>query len=82
MRMKEYGATDLRLVIGKRTTMSRSTHAWGEWNCEGTNYVLDPTINWRAYLASDLGRRSYIPFYAFEGSRKFRVTSGALVAQN
>lgn len=81
-RMKENGATDVRLVIGKRSTTSRSTHAWLEWNCEGTNYVLDPTINWMAYRSSDLGSRAYVPYYAFAGQRKYRATSATLVAQN
>ncbi len=80
--MLENGASSVRLVIGKRTSTSRSTHAWLEWDSNSGSYVLDPTINWRAYRTSDLGRRSYIPFYAFEGSRKFRVESGTLVAQN
>jgi predicted transglutaminase-like cysteine proteinase len=81
-RMKENGATDLRLVIGKRTMMSRSTHAWVEWEVAGTNYVLDPTINWMAYRSSDLGARTYIPNYAFAGDRKYRVAPATLVAQN
>lgn len=81
-RMKENGATGMRLVIGKRTAMSRSTHAWLEWDCEGTNYVLDPTINWMAYRSSDLGSRTYVPYYAFAGQRKYRATSATLVAQN
>jgi hypothetical protein len=29
-----------------------------------------------------VGRRSYIPFYAFEGARKFRAAPATLVAQN
>ncbi len=81
-RMKDNGATELRLVIGKRTTTSRSTHAWVEWNCEGTNYVLDPTINWMAYRSSDLGSRTYVPYYAFAGQKKYRAASATLVAQN
>ena len=81
-RMQSYGATNVRLVIGKRTATSRSTHAWVEWDTETGNYVLDPTINWRAYRGKEVGRRSYIPFYAFEGTRKFRAASTTLVAQN
>ena len=80
--MLENGASKLRLVIGKRTSTSRSTHAWLEWDSDAGSYVLDPTINWRAYRISDLGSRSYIPFYAFEGSRKFRAAPLKLVAQN
>jgi hypothetical protein len=81
-RMQSHGATNVRLVVGKRTMTSRSTHAWVEWDTETGTYVLDPTINWRAYRGRDVGRRCYIPFYAFEGARKFRAAPTRLVAQN
>ena len=81
-KMQSHGATNMRLVIGKRAATSRSTHAWLEWDTETGTYVLDPTINWRAYRGRDVGRRSYIPLYAYEGTRKFRVASTTLVAQN
>jgi hypothetical protein len=80
--MLEHGAGNLRLVIGKRTSTSRSTHAWLEWDSSTGSYVLDPTINWQAYRTSDLGQRAYIPFYAFAGSQKFRAASATLVARN
>ena len=81
-RMESHGASNLRLIIGKRTPTSHSTHAWLEWESETGSYVLDPTINWRAYRTSDVGRRSYVPFYAFEGTRKYRAAPATLVAQN
>lgn len=81
-RMQSHGATNMRLVIGKRARTSRSTHAWLEWDTISGTYVLDPTINWRAYQGRDVGHRSYIPFYAYEGTRKFRVNPVTLVAQN
>lgn len=81
-RMQAHGATNLRLVIGKRAPTSRSTHAWVEWETDTGTYVLDPTINWRAYRGREVGSRSYIPFYAFEGARKFRAAPTMLVAQN
>ncbi len=81
-KMKENGATEMRLVIGKRTERSRSTHAWVEWQTEDGNYVLDPTINWMGYRSSDLGSRTYVPYYAYAGSRKFRSAQATLVAQN
>jgi hypothetical protein len=81
-RMQSHGATNVRLIVGKRAATSRSTHAWLEWDTEIGTYVLDPTINWRAYRSRDVGRGSYIPFYAFEGARKFRAASTTLVAQN
>jgi len=80
--MLENGANNLRLVIGRRSSTSRSTHAWLEWDSNSASYVLDPTINWRAYRTSDLGRRAYVPLYAFEGARKFRAAPATLVAQN
>ncbi|MBA3960316.1 MAG: hypothetical protein H0X40_00230 [Chthoniobacterales bacterium] len=80
--MKDHGATDLRLVIGKRTSRSRATHAWLEWEADGDNYVLDPTINWMAYRSGDVGSSSYIPYYAFAGNRKYRAAPSTLVAQN
>ena len=81
-KMQMHGATNLRLIIGKRAATSRSTHTWLEWDIPTGTYVLDPTINWRAYQGRDVGRRSYIPFYAFEGRRKFRASATTLVAQN
>lgn len=80
--MKAHGATRIRLVIGKRAASSRCTHAWVEWETDNGTWVLDPTINWRAYQGSDVGRSCYIPYYAFDGSRKYRVASELLVAQN
>ena len=81
-RMQSNGASNLRLVIGKHTLNSRSTHAWLEWETDGSSYILDPTLNWQAYRVSDLDRRSYIPFYAFEGAKKYRAAQTALLAQN
>ncbi len=81
-RMKEHGATDMRLIIGKRTSTSRSTHAWVEWETDGGKYVLDPTINWMACRSGDLRASSYVPYYAFVGARKYRAVQSTLVAQN
>ncbi|HET6643955.1 MAG TPA: hypothetical protein VFG65_00485 [Fimbriimonadales bacterium] len=80
--MQAHGATHVRLIIGKRTPASRSTHAWLEWETENGSYLLDPTWNWKAYAIREVGRRSYIPYYAFEGSQKFRAATMTLVAQN
>ncbi|MEO5753775.1 MAG: hypothetical protein ABIR38_03620 [Chthoniobacterales bacterium] len=81
-KMQDHGAINVRLVIGKRARNSRSTHAWIEWETPTGSYVLDPTLNWRAYQGRDVGLRSYIPLYAFEGDRKFRVASTTLLARN
>src|SRR5260370_9495877 len=44
-RRRENGAGNLRLVIGRRTPVSRSTHTWIEWTSASGTFVLDPTIN-------------------------------------
>jgi predicted transglutaminase-like cysteine proteinase len=80
-KMRANGATNVRLVIGKRTAASRQTHAWLAWDTESGTYVLDPTFNWAACTASQVGKRNYQPLYAYAGNKKFRAAS-ALVAQN
>lgn len=80
-KMKAHGATDVRLVIGKRKPTSAKTHAWLEWRTADGSYVLDPTFNYTATRVEKVGRRSYVPLYAYTGSSKFRA-AGRLVAQN
>lgn len=80
-KMRDNGATNVRLVIGKRTATSRQTHAWLAWDTESGSYLLDPTFNWAACTAAQAGKRNYQPLYAYAGSKKFRAAS-ALVAQN
>ena len=80
-KMRENGAKNVRLVIGKRTPSSRTTHAWLAWDTESGTYVLDPTFNWAACSSSQVGKRNYQPLYAYAGSKKFRAAS-AFVAQN
>ena len=81
-KMQLCGAQNIRLIIGKRTSMSRKTHAWLEWTIEGNTYVLDPTINWAAFRVNDLGARSYIPLYAYAGAHKYRAAAATLYAKN
>ena len=80
--MHSRGAEDLRLVIGKRSIMSRKTHAWLEWTMTGHTYVLDPTINWRACSAERLGRSTYIPLYAYAGANKYKAAPAGLLAKS
>ena len=65
-RMQLNGATNLRLVIGKRRANDLLTHAWLEWDTEMGTILLDPTFNWTAALKMR-DQRSYIPFYGYEG---------------
>jgi hypothetical protein len=74
-RMRENGARNLRLVIGRRTPVSRSTHTWIEWTSGSMTFVLDPTINWVAQAVNEIPEDSYVPYYAFAGSRKYRAAA-------
>ena len=74
-RMRENGARNLRLIIGKRTPVSRSTHTWVEWTSASVTFVLDPTINWVAQAVNEIPEHSYVPYYAFDGSRKYRAAA-------
>ena len=76
-RMRAHGAHNLRLVIGKRAPTSRVTHTWVEWTYGRQTYVLDPTINWTACLVSTTSSNSYVPYFAFDGSKKYRATSAS-----
>jgi predicted transglutaminase-like cysteine proteinase len=80
-RMHTHGARNLRLVIGKRTAMSRKTHAWLEWNTDAGTYVLDPTLNWNALRTNEVGN-NYLPLYAYAGEHKYRAVSANLLAKN
>lgn len=74
-RMRASGATNLRLVIGRRAPTSRSTHTWVEWSVNGRTYVLDPTLNWSASAIEQISSRSYVPYFAYAGTRKYRAAS-------
>jgi len=80
-KMQANGATNVRLIIGKRTSTSQQTHAWLAWETDGASYVLDPTFNWTACATGKVGKRNYQPLYAYAGAKKFRAAS-TLVAQN
>jgi hypothetical protein len=74
-RMRDHGAHNLRLVIGKRAPASRVTHAWVEWTAGSCSYVLDPTFNWDARATNAIPTSSYVGYYAYDGARKFRAAS-------
>lgn len=73
--MRAHGARNIRLVIGKRAPTSRVTHAWVEWTDDSRTYVLDPTFNRIACSATELPNSSYVGYYAFDGTRKFRAAA-------
>lgn len=82
-KMHASGAKHVRLVIGKRAPTSRTTHAWLVWETENATYVLDPTFDWTPRRFEKIGRRSYVPLYAYAGTQKYRAASAeGLLAQN
>jgi hypothetical protein len=80
-KMRDNGVTNVRLVIGKRTATSRQTHAWLAWDTADGSLVLDPTFNYSACTAAQVGKNNYQALYAYAGARKYRSAS-TLVAQN
>lgn len=79
--MRANGATNVQLIIGKRTPNSRRTHAWLAWNTRNESYVLDPTFNWIAFTTKQVGKKNYQPSFAYAGAKKFRAAL-PLIAQN
>jgi hypothetical protein len=79
-RMQLNGATNVRLVIGKRRANDSLTHAWLEWETEFGTFLLDPTFNWTAAIKLK-DSRSYIPFYGYEGAHKYQA-GNFLLAKN
>ena len=80
-RMQLNGATNLRLVIGKRRANDSLTHAWLEWETGFGTFLLDPTFNWTAAIKIQ-DRRSYIPFYGYEGMHKYQAGNFLLASRS
>jgi hypothetical protein len=80
--MRGQGATNVRLVIGKRTPGSGLTHTWLEWTIQSATYVLDPTFNWSACSIRQIPSNFYVPYYAYAGARKYRVMNPDISQQD
>ena len=78
--MQANGATNVRLVIGKRRADDTLTHAWLEWQSKIGTLLLDPTFNWNASFKLT-NRRSYIAFYEYEGRHKYQASESAVVSR-
>ena len=76
--MQSNGATNVRLVIGKRRAGDSLTHAWVEWQTSIGTLLLDPTFNWNAAIKIR-NRRTYIAFYGYEGGHKYLAADSGLV---
>jgi hypothetical protein len=81
-RMRSQGAENVRLVIGKRTASAvEPIHGWNGKLPTAPN-ILDSTINWSAFNSAQTGNKSYLPLYAYSGTRKYRAADVTLYAQN
>ncbi len=76
-RMQSNGATNLRLVIGKRRASDSLTHAWVEWQTRIGTLLLDPTFNWNAAIKLR-NRQTYVAFYEYESGHKYQATTSLL----
>lgn len=78
--MREGGAQNLRIVIGKRHIFDATTHSWVQWDTSDGSFVLDPTFNESPMRAALLDSSTYVAFYAFDGEHKYRATNPTLTA--
>ena len=85
--LRAKGAMHVRFVIGKRHIADLRTHAWLEWDTNRGTYLLDPTFNRAIERIEVQDPATYIPHYAYNGSRKYRASdygpsSASVVASN
>ena len=84
--LRARGATHIRFVIGKHHLADLRTHAWLEWDTTRGTFLLDPTFNSSVERVGERDPGTYIPHYAYNGSRKYRAyyghPSAAVVASN
>ncbi|HEV2840031.1 MAG TPA: transglutaminase domain-containing protein [Chthoniobacterales bacterium] len=85
--LRAKGATQVRFVIGKRHIADLRTHAWLEWDTTSGTYLLDPTFNRGIERIETQDPATYIPHFAYNGSRKYRASdycpsSASVVASN
>jgi hypothetical protein len=73
-KMRAMGARRVRFVIGKHYLADLRTHAWLEWDTTRGTYLLDPTLKSAAEQAKEHDAATYIPLYAYNGSRKYRAS--------
>jgi hypothetical protein len=72
--LRANGATHVRFVIGKHHATDLRTHAWLEWDTTRGTYLLDPTFNNAVQRVEEQDPATYVPHYAYNGSRKYRAS--------
>src|ERR1043166_688388 len=71
--LRANGATRVRFVIGKHHAADLRTHAWLEWDTTRGTFLLDPTFNSAVERVEEHDPAMYLPYYAYNGSRKYRT---------
>jgi hypothetical protein len=52
------------------------------WQTSNGEFVLDPTFNWMACRAETVARGTYLPYFAYAGSKKFRAAGESTLYAN
>ena len=81
-KMRTSGAKNVRFVIGKRRPGRLDDACMGRMENAKRNYVLDPTFYEMPVKAAQTDVTSYVPFYAYEGARKYRAAHMTLAARD
>jgi hypothetical protein len=72
--LRANGATHVRFVIGKHHVADARTHAWLEWDTTHGTLLLDPTFNSSVERVEEHDPATYVPHFAYNGSRKYRAS--------
>ena len=72
--LRARGAMHVRFVIGKHHVADLRTHAWLEWDTTRGTFLLDPTFNSSVEPVGERDPATYIPHFAYNGSRKYRAS--------
>jgi len=72
--LRANGATHVRFVIGKHHVADLRTHAWLEWDTTHGTLLLDPTFNSSVERVEEHDPATYVPHFAYNGSRKYRAS--------
>lgn len=74
--LKSSGYQRVRVMVGKFEAAETAYHTWVIVpGLKGDDLILDPALQTRIWRRSDLLRTLYVPFYSFDGSRKYDHTA-------
>ncbi len=74
--LKSSGYRRVRVMVGKFEAAETAYHTWVIVpGFKGDDLILDPALQNRIWKRSDLHRDLYVPFYSFDGRRKYDHTA-------